>query len=177
MKGDSMDGSIRELRASDATSILDAFLSDGDMARQGDVTSLEQAHAYIENFTVPHRQARVAAENGSDRVLAFVGASIDSANQNGWVFYWAHADARGRGITSSLVRQFCNDLLSTGGLHRLELGYRTNNPGSGRVAASAGFIREGLEREKFLLDGQRVDVVTCGRLASDPWPGGAPATE
>ena len=99
-----MDGSIRELRASDATSILDAFLSDGDMARQGDVTSLEQAHAYIENFTVPHRQARVAAENGSDRVLAFVGASIDSANQNGWAFYWAHADARGRGITSSLVR-------------------------------------------------------------------------
>lgn len=172
-----MGWSIRELRESDAASILDAFLSDGDMARQGDVTSLEQAHAYIENFTVPHRQARVAAESGSDRVLAFVGASIDSDNRNGWVFYWAHADARGRRITSNLVRQFCNDLLSPGGLHRLELGYRTNNPGSGRVAASAGFIQEGLEREKFLVDGQRVDVVTCGRLASDPWPDEAPATE
>lgn len=175
MKGDSVGWSIRELRASDAASILDAFLSDGDMARQGDVASLEQAHAYIENFTVPHRRARVAAESGSDRVLAFVGVSIDSDNQNGWVFYWAHANARGRRITSILVRQFCNDLLSTGGLHRLELGYRTNNPGSGRVATSAGFIKEGLEREKFLVDGQRVDVVTCGKLASDPWPDEAPA--
>ena len=29
---------------------------------------------------------------------------------------------------------------------------------------------EGLEREKFLINGQRIDVVTYGRLASDPTP-------
>lgn len=160
---------IRELKDSDAPAILDAFSSSDDMARQGNVTSLETAHAYIKNFTGPHHEACVAADSGSDRVLAFAGASIDDDNRNGWIFYWAHPQARGQGITSTLVRRFCDELL-TGNLHRLELGYRTNNPASGRVAAAAGFVVEGLEREKFLVDGERIDVVTCGRLATDPWP-------
>lgn len=38
------------------------------------------------------------------------------------------------------------------------------------MALAAGFVQEGLEREKFLIDGQRIDVVTYGRLASDPTP-------
>lgn len=60
--------------------------------------------------------------------------------------------------------------LTSGGLHRLELGHRVNNPASRGVALAAGFVQEGVEREKFLIDGQRIDVVTYGRLASDPTP-------
>ncbi len=45
-----------------------------------------------------------------------------------------------------------------------------NNPASAGVAAAAGFVREGVERGKFLIDGERIDVVTYGRLRSDPWP-------
>lgn len=63
-----------------------------------------------------------------------------------------------------------NWALSTGGLERLELGHRMDNPLSGNVAAAAGFIHEGRERGKFLIDGQRVDVLTYGRLRTDPWP-------
>ena len=53
---------------------------------------------------------------------------------------------------------------------RLELGHRVNNPASGHVARSAGFIKEGTERAKFLIDGQRIDVDTYGRLTTDPHP-------
>ena len=63
-----------------------------------------------------------------------------------------------------------NWALTSGGLYRLELGHRLNNPASRGVALAAGFIQEGIEREKFLIDGQRIDVVTYGRLASDPIP-------
>lgn len=35
-------------------------------------------------------------------------------------------------------------------------------------AAAAGFLQEGLEREKFEVSGERVDVLTYGRLRSDP---------
>ncbi|WP_346845753.1 VOC family protein [uncultured Rothia sp.] len=49
-------------------------------------------------------------------------------------------------------------------LRRLELGYRTNNPASGKVAAAAGFMIEGIEREKFLYAGQTYDAVTAARL-------------
>jgi RimJ/RimL family protein N-acetyltransferase len=51
-----------------------------------------------------------------------------------------------------------------------------NNPASGAVAAAAGFVKEGTEREKSLVDGQRVDVDTYGRLATDPWPHHDPLT-
>lgn len=60
--------------------------------------------------------------------------------------------------------------LTTRGLERLELGHRVNNPASGAVAKNAGFVKEGTERGKFLIDGQRIDVDTYGRLASDPAP-------
>lgn len=56
------------------------------------------------------------------------------------------------------------------GLERLELGHRENNPASGGVARAAGFVHEGTERGKFLLDGERHDVHTYGRLRSDPMP-------
>lgn len=56
------------------------------------------------------------------------------------------------------------------GLDRLELGHRMNNPASGAVARAAGFVQEGTERGKFLIDGERVDVLTYGRLRSDPGP-------
>ena len=56
------------------------------------------------------------------------------------------------------------------GLERLELGHRVNNPASGAVARAAGFVHEGTERAKFLIDGERIDVLTYGRLRSDPFP-------
>ncbi|WP_243409909.1 hypothetical protein [Ancrocorticia populi] len=42
------------------------------------------------------------------------------------------------------------------------------------VARAAGFIKEGTERGKFLIGGQRIDVDTYGRLRTDPFPDTAP---
>lgn len=67
-------------------------------------------------------------------------------------------------------RHRCGVALAVRGLQRLELGHRANNPASGAIARHAGFVKEGTERAKFLLDGRRVDVDTYGRLASDPPP-------
>lgn len=52
-------------------------------------------------------------------------------------------------------------------LRRLELGYRLNNLASGAVARSAGFVVEGVEREKFCYDGVLYDVACAARLISD----------
>jgi RimJ/RimL family protein N-acetyltransferase len=50
----------------------------------------------------------------------------------------------------------------------LELGHPTNNPASCGVAASAGFLYEGLERQRLTRDGNRHDVERHARLATDP---------
>ncbi len=85
-----------------------------------------------------------------------------------------HAAHRGRGATARAVATVSDRALREApdgdGLERLELGHRANNPASGGVARAAGFVLEGRERGKFLIDGERVDVLTYGRLRTDPWP-------
>ncbi|WP_034499972.1 GNAT family N-acetyltransferase, partial [Actinomyces sp. S6-Spd3] len=105
-----------------------------------------------------------------DTLVGLVCVSVDEENLNGWFWYWMAEDARGRGWMSRAAATVANWALTTRGLERLELGHRVNNPASGAVARRAGFIKEGTERQKFLIGGQRIDVDTYGRLASDPQP-------
>lgn len=165
-----MDYRIRALTTSDAADVLAAFQSDPQMDRQGDVHDLASARRYIDWLMQPDHRAFVAvgplANSGDDRVLALVGISIDPADGSGWVLYWAHRDARGRGITSALVKERCDWALACGLSERLELGYRVNNPASKRVADHAGFEFVELERGKFEMNGKRIDAVLAARTAT-----------
>lgn len=161
---------LRRLRISDVTAVLDAFLSAPDMARQGDVTTLADAERYVGKLceaSSPHRPWAVC---DSDSLVGVVCVTVDEENRSGWFWYWMTARARGRGWTSRAAATVADWALDHEGLERLELGHRVNNPASGHVARSAGFIKEGTERAKFLIDGQRIDVDTYGRLTTDPHP-------
>lgn len=162
---------LRPLRSDDAPGVLAAFRSAPDMTRQGQVTDAKEAEAYVAGLVAPagaHRAFVVEAEGGV--VAALVGVSIDAANRVGWLWYWTHAGHRGRGLASRAAATVANWALLEGGCERLELGHRANNPASRSVALAAGFVQEGVEREKFLVAGRRVDVLTYGRLRSDPPP-------
>lgn len=161
----------REPREDDAERVLEAFLLDPQMSRQGDVDDIDSALRYIRRFTAnPEDMRALVAVDDEDQLMALAAVAVDTHNLSGWVFYWCHPEGRGRGITSALVTTLANRELSSGGLDRLELGYRVNNPASGKVARKAGFIQEGVERQKFLIEGERIDVATCARLRSDPFP-------
>ena len=154
---------LRLLKASDTSRVLDAFTSADDMARQGQVSDMSEAETYV---------ARLLAPDGVHLPFAMVGDNdlLFGLVANAWFWYWTHSAARGRGWTGRAATAAANWALTSGGLHRLELGHRVNNSASRGVALAAGFVQEGVEREKFLIDGQRIDVVTYGRLASDPIP-------
>lgn len=160
---------LRPLRADDAADVLAAFTSAADMARQGDVSDLASAVSYLQRLLGEGRHA-VFGIVLDDRVVGGVGLTLDPANRNGWFWYWMHAAFRGRGWTSQAAATVADWALTDGGLDRLELGHRVNNPGSERVALAAGFVREGVERGKLLVDDDRIDVVSYGRLPHDPWP-------
>lgn len=142
------------------------------MARQGEVTTLAQAQAYVAHLTMPDADRHVFAMTTDEHLVGAVGVLVDTANRTGWFWYWTHAAHRGHGWTSAAATTVADWALTQGGCERLELGHRVNNPASGAVARAAGFVREGREREKFLVDGERVDVLTYGRLRSDPAPAG-----
>lgn len=161
---------LRRLRTTDASDVLAAFAAASDMARQGDVTDADGAIAYVERLAEvagPHLAFAVVDQG---RVVGVVGVTVDSGNRNGWFWYWMHAAYRGRGWTSRAAATVADWALGQGGLHRLELGHRMDNPASGSVARAAGFVREGVERSKLLIDGERLDVVAYSRLPSDPLP-------
>lgn len=164
---------LRPLCADDAPDVLAAFRSAADMVRQGDVQDLASAATYLERLVAEGRHVAFAVVSDV-RMVGVVGITLDAANRNGWFWYWMHAACRGRGWTSRAAATVANWALSDGALDRLELGHRVNNPASERVALAAGFVREGVERRKLLVDGERVDVVTYGRLADDPRPAVAP---
>lgn len=160
--------------AAEAAAILDAFASAPDMARQGDVTDAESARTYLAWLT-GKGQVSTALVDGEDRMVGLVGLVVDEQNRTGWMHYWLRAEHRGAGLMARAAATVANRALRPGeeggfGLERLELGHRVNNPASGAVARAAGFVHEGTERAKFLIDGERIDVLTYGRLREDPVP-------
>ena len=161
---------LRRLTPEDAPDVLAAFASHPDMARQGDVTTLEAAKMYVARLLGPESPHEPWAIVDGDRLVGLVCVSVDEANLIGWFWYWMHTDARGRGWMTRAAATVAEWALTDRGLERLELGHRVNNPASGAVARAAGFVKEGTEREKFLIDGERIDVDTYGRLRTDPAP-------
>lgn len=170
---------LRPLTPSDADDVLAAFAGDPSMTRQGDVRTRADAESYIAGVSgegTPGAFALVLDgedEQGSGPgvVVGVVGVGpVDADNGIGWFWYWLHREHRGRGLASAAAATVADWALGPRGLHRLELGHRANNPASGVVARAAGFVPEGREREKFLVDGERVDVLTYGRLSTDPVP-------
>lgn len=159
---------LRPLRATDAADVLAAFESDPGMQRQGTVRNLEEAEAYVAALLDGPSTAFAIAEG--DRLVGLIGVTVEPVNRVGWFWYWMNASHRGLGWASKSAVAVANWALSDGGCERLELGHRAGNPLSANVAGAAGFVREGRERGKFLVDGVREDVLTYGRLATDPWP-------
>lgn len=158
----------------DVHDVLAAFLSAAGMSRQGDVKTVEQAEQYVNRLTDSESPHRAWAVTDTGSLVGLVGVTVDSENLNGWFWYWMNASHRGRRLTRAAATTVANQTLTNGGLYRLELGHRATNPASGAVARAAGFVHEGIEREKFLIGEERVDVLTYGRLRSDAWPTTAP---
>lgn len=161
---------LRRPTPDDAADVLSAFASHPDMARQADVTTLAEAEGYLASLLSPESSHEPWAIADGDRLVGLVCVTVDEANLSGWFWYWMHTDARGRGWMSRAAATVAEWALTSRGLERLELGHRVNNPASGVVARAAGFVKEGTERQKFLIGSERIDVDTYGRLRTDPAP-------
>lgn len=161
---------LRKLRQSDAPAVKQAFASNPDMARQGVVTTAAEASACVARLVSTDSSHEPWAIVDSDALIGLVCVTVDEDSRNGWFWYWMTDRARGRGVMSRAAATVAEWALAERGLERLELGHRVNNPASGVVARRAGFLKEGTQRQKFLAEGERLDVDTHGRLKTDPYP-------
>ncbi len=164
---------LRSWEPGDAERLLSAF-AEPELAWQSPevLVTEREALAWI-------GRRRTAAEAGDEfgfavtagegPVLGHVQVSVTSrAHGLGWVSYWIHSDARGRGAATAAALLVCEYAFAETDLFRLELGHRLNNPASCRVALGAGFRPEGIERRKLNYGGERFDTGTHARLRTDP---------
>ena len=166
---------LRPWAQDDVGAVLEAFAAP-DMAGQSrePITTRQAATSWIADVEAAWDRghgATWAVVDVAGSVLGSVSvAAIDHHHDTGWVSYFTLPAARGRGVASAGVRAVAAWAFTERDLHRLELGHRTNNPASCRVATAAGFAVEGLEREKLRYGEQRFDVELHARLATDPAP-------
>lgn len=164
---------LRPWSLDDAAALLLASRSDPDLATQFPEVGLddeEHARAHITGALRFDDHARNWAIVEDGVAIGNVGLSaIEFRHGTAWAHYWVAADARGRGLAARALTSVSSWAFDAG-LFRLELGHRTNNPASCRVAAAAGFSAEGIERQKLRYGSERFDVETHARLAIDPVP-------
>ncbi|MBB6120966.1 GNAT family N-acetyltransferase [Nocardiopsis algeriensis] len=167
---------LRAWEPADAERLLSAF-AEPELARQAPQVpaTREEALAWIDRCRELGEQGEalaLAVVEGDGPPLGHVQVAVTSRRHGvGWVSYWTHAEARGRGAATAGARLAADLAFGELDLYRLELGHRLNNPGSCLVACRAGFRPEGIEREKLLHGGERFDTGTHARLAADPVEG------
>ncbi len=84
--------------------------------------------------------------------------------------------ARGRGLGVDAVRLLCRYAFEVRDLHRVSLETLATNDQMRRAALAAGFVEEGVLRERSYVMGARVDDVVFGLLRPE-WFAGRPAAD
>jgi RimJ/RimL family protein N-acetyltransferase len=119
-------------------------------------------------------EAGIAAEfacvEPADDTAVLGGASIydvEPLQRRASIGYWLAPHARGRGAATHAVRllaRWAVDILS---IERLQITCGPDNVASQRVAARAGFTREGVLRSHYPFRGARRDTVVHSLLPTD----------
>lgn len=84
--------------------------------------------------------------------------------------YLGEAAARGRGVGRRAVELALDQAFGPLGLHKVWLIVHERNEAAIGAYEACGFRREGTLREEFLLDGERIDALRMGVLATDRNP-------
>ena len=108
---------------------------------------------------------------GGDLAGAALLWAIDSHNRSAHLGLSLRPSFRGRGLGTDVVLALCEYGFTVRGLHRLQVDTLASNAAMISGAVRAGFAQEGTLRGAGWVNGEFVDEVILGLLASD-WAGG-----
>jgi RimJ/RimL family protein N-acetyltransferase len=165
---------LREFRADDAAALY-AVHSDPRVMRYWSFpawTRLDQAHARIAGALADRARgamyAWAVADLDSDVLVGSVAVfHIDTVQRRAEIGYSLHADRQGRGLAQEALRAVLAFLIDARGFERIEADIDPRNSASCRLAERLGFMREGLLRRRWFVDGEACDTALYGLLASE----------
>jgi len=165
---------LREVRDSDAAALF-AIHSDARVMRYWSYpawTELAQAEQKIADIQRQRRELDVLvwaiADADSDLLI---GSSaifyMDLAQARAEVGYSLHPDWQGRGLASEALQLVLGYVFNELGLRRIEADIDPRNLPSCRLVERFGFVREGLLRERWHVNGETCDSAIYGLLRQD----------
>ncbi|WP_296247107.1 GNAT family protein [uncultured Stenotrophomonas sp.] len=165
---------LREVREGDAAALF-AIHSDARVMRYWSYpawTELEQAEQKIADIQRQRREldmlAWAIADADSDLLI---GSSaifhMDLAQARAEIGYSLHPDWQGRGLASEALQLVLGYVFNELGLRRIEADIDPRNLPSCRLVERFGFVREGLLRERWQVNGEICDSAIYGLLRQD----------
>lgn len=100
---------------------------------------------------------------------------IDTHNREAHLGMSLRPSFRGKGLSSDVVATLCRYGFVVRGLHRLQVDTLAANEPMIRASARSGFVLEGTRRRAAWVNGEFIDEVLLGLLASE-WREQSPAT-
>lgn len=168
---------LREVRPTDVTNRYYAWMNDPDVTRYLESRFFPNSRAMLQNY--------VNAKAG-DQDNVFLAIVLNQGNRHigniklgpiNWIHRFADVglligekDCWGHGYATeaiSLVMEYGRKGLN---LHGLTAGCYAPNVGSLRAFLKAGFVQEGLRKNRYFCDGQYVDEVLLGVILSRTQP-------
>jgi RimJ/RimL family protein N-acetyltransferase len=165
---------LRALRADDAQALLTIF-ADPHVMRYWSTrpwTGIEQAHEFIERSAAALR-AGDALRLGVEQVdeARLIGRCIlfglANASRRAEVGYALAASTWGQGYMHEALTALLDHGFDALDLHRVEADIDPRNAASARSLERLGFMREGLLRERWIVDGEVSDSALYGLLAHE----------
>ncbi len=173
-----LDGEVvalRRMRNGDAPAFAGAFLEDPDLGRLLGFDEDPTQEAVIERVA----KAPVKATEG--RAAEFSICAIEDEQFLGsmllhsfaWehlrceVGFWVLPKMRGQGFAADALSLVLSWVFDELGIERMELTTTPDNAPTRALAARLGFAEEGLQRQRNIERGRRVDFVLFGLLAED----------
>jgi RimJ/RimL family protein N-acetyltransferase len=109
-------------------------------------------------------------DRNSEKFLGGVGLNfINRVHGFANLGYWVRSSATQRGIATAATRLAAQFGFAQLGLHRIEIVAALDNLASQRVAEKAGATREGVLRQRLLINGEPHDAVMYSLVRGDFW--------
>lgn len=110
-------------------------------------------------------QLLITAED--DRVGMLELSPIDWVRGVAEIAYWVHPDYQGQGIATDALDTVVDYAFDELRLRKVIAEVFATNEASQHVVESAGFVEEGVLRSEEYVDGEPIDVLRYGRLATE----------
>jgi RimJ/RimL family protein N-acetyltransferase len=165
---------LRPLAESDVADVFAVF-SDPEVMRYWDgtlMTSLQDAMRYIDHIHHGFRRHELFQWGVADSTTnAIVGTCtlthFSPLHQRSEIGFAILKNRWGQGLGSEAVRAVVAFAFETLNLHRIEADVDPRNDRSLRLLERLGFRREGVQRERYLMNGERQDAVMLGLLRQE----------